>query len=210
MSVSWTIYEDQTAWADGIARRLTAALQDGGTLIVTGGSSPAPIYDRMAGADLPWERITLLLSDDRCVPESHDQSNLRLVTSHLGATKAVIPALTEDIARAALPAETGLLGMGPDGHIFSWFAGAGGYDTAMTGGDFVCAIDAANSPIAQPITDRVSLTLKAAGRCPDWHIAIKGADKKQIAEAAIETPSLYPVGELLRMENLSIMIHWCP
>lgn len=210
MSVTWQTYDDVDGWAAGIAARLIASAQDGGTVIVTGGSSPAPIYQRMAQANLPWDRVTLLLSDDRAVPETHNQSNLRLVKSYLGATGATIPALTEDNARAALPAKAGLLGMGPDGHILSWFAGAQGYQDAMTSDAHVCAINAADAAIAQPITDRISLTRKAVTQCPDWHIAIKGVDKKQVAEAATKDPSLYPVGELLRMGDLSITIHWCP
>lgn len=210
MTVCWNIYEDQTKWASGIAACLVDAVSDGGTLIITGGSSPAPIYQQMAEAALPWGQITLLLSDDRMVPATHDQSNLGLAKSHFGTTGATIPALTEDAARAAMPAKAGLLGMGPDGHILSWFAGADGYDTALTTDRMVCTIDAKNSPIAQPITDRITLTHATVALCPQWHIAIKGDDKRAIAMAAQTDPDLYPVGALLRMDALTTTIHWCP
>lgn len=210
MSIDWQTYQSEPEWAKGIAAALTAQVKDGGTMIVTGGSSPAPIYQILSGQDLPWADITLLLSDDRCVPDDHDQSNLRLVRSYLSQTGANIPALTEDAAHAALPAKTGLLGMGPDGHILSWFAEAGGFDDALNSDKLTASIDASNSKIAQPITDRISLSRKAVGTCADWHIAIKGDEKRNVIEQAIADPSAFPIGELLRMDQLHITIHWCP
>jgi len=211
MSVAWQIHQDGAEWASQIAGQLASAVSDGGTLIVTGGSSPAPIYDTLAAMNLPWDDITLLLSDDRCVNEDHDQSNLKLVRQHLAQAGATIPPLTEQNAAAAQPYNAGLLGMGPDGHILSWFDGAGGFDTAMTDSNLVCDINASNSTIAQPITNRISLTRAAVARCKDWHIAIKGDDKRVIAEQAIADPSLFPVGKLLTLgDDINVTIHWCP
>jgi 6-phosphogluconolactonase len=137
-------FADGRAWADACAARLTdalaAALTETGKAVFagSGGSTPAPIYRRMAGADLDWSRIAVTLIDERYVPETSPESNAALLKQTLLTGPAAAarfvplfhPAVTVDRAAAlaahALAAEGGqldavLLGMGEDGHICSMF-----------------------------------------------------------------------------------------
>ncbi len=48
-------------------------------LSLCGGSTPYPVYERMAGdgGDIPWDRVIITFGDERCVPPDHEQSNFR-------------------------------------------------------------------------------------------------------------------------------------
>ena len=82
-------YPDLEVLADAAARAIAADLADViarrgvASLVVTGGRAPGPTYDRLSAADLDWTRITVTLSDDRCVGADHPDSNARLVRSRL-------------------------------------------------------------------------------------------------------------------------------
>src|ERR1700710_2127211 len=51
--------------------------------VVTGGSTPGPVYDRLAGTSLDWRAVCLTLSDERWGEVTDDLSNERLVRSRL-------------------------------------------------------------------------------------------------------------------------------
>lgn len=130
-------------WAGVIAGRLVATLEDALTetgraaFAGAGGSTPSPIYRRMAGADLDWSKVVVTLVDERDVGETSPESNAALIRRDLGdaaSASQFVPlrhaAVTID--RAALMAtraladttprlDAVLLGMGEDGHICSMF-----------------------------------------------------------------------------------------
>ncbi|MBA3050676.1 6-phosphogluconolactonase, partial [Brevundimonas sp.] len=137
-------FADGAAWAEACGARLTdalaAALTETGQAVFagSGGSTPTPIYRRMAQTELDWSRVAVTLIDERYVPESSPDSNAALLkrtllTGPAAAARFVPlyhPAVTVDRAAAlaahALAAEGGkldvvLLGMGEDGHICSMF-----------------------------------------------------------------------------------------
>ena len=73
------------AWAETTAARLGetlgAALRDNGRAVFAGpgGSTPAPVYRRLAAMDLDWSKIAVTLVDERYVPETSPESNARLI-----------------------------------------------------------------------------------------------------------------------------------
>ena len=73
------------AWAATIAGRLeetlaAAVLANGRALFAgPGGSTPSPVYARLARADLAWSNIAVTLVDERYVPEISTESNARLI-----------------------------------------------------------------------------------------------------------------------------------
>jgi len=74
-------------WAEritaDIANRLAASLErrKRASLLVSGGSTPAPIYARLQKEDLDWANIDIALVDERWVEPDHPASNARL--SHI-------------------------------------------------------------------------------------------------------------------------------
>ena len=78
-------FPDRSAWADACAARLAETLADAvaetgkGVFAGSGGSTPSPIYARLAQAPLDWSRIAVTLIDERYVPETSPESNAALL-----------------------------------------------------------------------------------------------------------------------------------
>ena len=71
--------------ANKLAGDLREALghQDRASLVVPGGSTPGPIFDVLCAADLDWERVDVMLSDERWVPDTSERSNTKLLRERL-------------------------------------------------------------------------------------------------------------------------------
>src|SRR5205085_7854794 len=63
------IFSDGDALAAAAADALAGALTRPGrrSLVVTGGTSPGAVYDRLARLDLDWPNLAVALTDERCV-----------------------------------------------------------------------------------------------------------------------------------------------
>lgn len=53
------------------------------TLALSGGSTPKPLYESLAKADLPWDKIYIFWGDERYVPQDHPKSNARMTRETL-------------------------------------------------------------------------------------------------------------------------------
>lgn len=210
------------AWADAAADRLARALAealtaDGCALFAgSGGSTPSPIYARLAQADLDWARVTATLVDERYVPEASPDSNAALLKRSLLIGPAAAarfiplysPAVTVDRAAAlasqALTAEgraldAVLLGMGEDGHICSMFPGSPTLTTLLTPSlkPAVYGVPAGRDGAAPP-QERLSLNLPwlAGARCVV--LALTGAKKRAVFEReAAGDPAVSPIAALI-------------
>jgi 6-phosphogluconolactonase len=123
----------------------TAIAQKGqATIALAGGSTPRPLYEILAKANLPWENIQVFWGDERYVPADHPDSNYRMARlawlDHVGFPAQNIHPVPTEIADPAIAAQTYeqtlqqvfgtqerpefdvmLLGIGDDGHTASLF-----------------------------------------------------------------------------------------
>nr|WP_321509589.1 6-phosphogluconolactonase [uncultured Celeribacter sp.] len=186
---------------------------------VPGGTTPGPIFDALSAVSLDWDRVDVLLNDERWVPESSERSNTALLKQRLLVGKAAaarlvplhrdVPTPEEGLeslmpaVEAALPLDVLLLGMGADMHTASLFPGAdqlelGFSDAAPT----LLAMRAPGAP--EP---RITLSAKALKTALSTHILITGDEKRAALEKAAELDELSaPVSAFLAEAT----VHWAP
>lgn len=211
------------AAAGAIADWLAAGLaeNDHAGFVATGGSTPGPVYDLLATLPLPWDQISVTLSDERWVPPTSPDSNERQLRERLlvGAAAAArfVPlwsdaATAEDAAEAAeaalddlFPADVVLLGMGEDGHIASLFPGSPALEEGLDpfGGSLVIAVPAGDPA---PAVERLTLTLYALGQAWLTIVLIRGEAKRRILEDRDDLP----IHALFRAADMPVRVIWSP
>lgn len=87
------VCRDAARMTERAARLVTAAAgaaihaRGGFTIALSGGSTPRPLYEALAGAPwrdrIAWERVLVYWGDERCVPPDHEESNHRLARETL-------------------------------------------------------------------------------------------------------------------------------
>ncbi len=218
-----TAEEAAMAAAEAIADWLHAGLSenDRASFVGTGGSSPGPVYDLLATLPLPWEQISVTLSDERWVPPTAPDSNARQLRERLltgeAASARFIPLWSdaptaEDAAEAAemaledlFPADVILLGMGEDGHIASLFPGSPVLEEGLDpfGGSLVIAVPTGDPG---PTVERISLTLYALKQSFLTVVLIRGEAKRRI----IKERDGLPIHALFRASDMPVRVIWSP
>lgn len=219
--------------AGRIARTLAeaAAARGAAHWATTGGSTPAPIYARLATEPLrpsvPWDLVHLWFTDERFVALDHQLSNAKIAFDSLlhagalsgmtgmggtggdvllGATYgAPIPSAnvhpmptgvaigrgrgaawcaaqaSEELRSSGPSAVEGwpafdliLVGVGPDGHLFSVFPGSATFDSD----DLVVAVPAPTH--VEPHVERVTLNPRLLDAAREVIVVVTGDGKKDI------------------------------
>lgn len=211
--------------SEDVAAVLAAAIaaRDKATLVVSGGSTPLGLFRLLADVELPWDKVTVLLADERWVGPDHEDSNEKLVrdnflinraaaarlvslkTGHADA-RAAEPQLNRTLA-AFGPFDLVILGMGDDGHTASLFPGAkelqDGLDAAS--GRHCIAVTPTFAP-----WQRMSMTLPRLLRSRQIILHITGQGKKAVAESARENnrPRDAPVAAVLNQHIAPVTVYW--
>ncbi len=222
MTVEIESFPTADAWAAAIAARLeetlAAAVIDNGKALFAGpgGSTPAPVYARMAQADIDWAKVVVTLVDERYVPETSPESNARLIKDVLltgrAAAARFLPLYHSEVtvdraaARASnvLATEGGrfdavLLGMGEDGHICSMFPHSPTLKTLLTPElkPAVYGVPHGRDRMA-PSLERLSINLPYLVQAGHVILALKGPAKRTVFEReAAGDPRIQPIAALI-------------
>ena len=201
--------------AAAVGELLAQQARAGGTIVLTGGSTPGRAYERAAALSPDWHRVSLWWGDERCVPPDDELSNYRLaretLLDRLGTPPGEVHRIRGELAPADAAADYDaaldgvridllLLGLGSDGHMASLFPGSPQLavtDRTVTSGPAGLT----------PFVDRVTLTLPALRSAARIVFLVAGADKAPAVEAAFARPvsdtvpaSLIRTGAAVRAE----------
>jgi 6-phosphogluconolactonase len=227
MTAQMITYQNRENQATELARivaaDLKAALEAKGkaTLAVPGGTTPGPFLTALSNEDLDWANVTVMLTDERFVPETSDRSNTRLIRETLLQNKAaaatfvpfykeaylpehVLDQLIGEVERA-LPLDVCVLGMGDDMHTASLFPGADRLDEALeVSAEALYPMRAPGAP-----ETRMTLSAPVLRDAPEIHILINGEGKRvALNRAQQEGPwSEAPVRAVLSAPG-RVMIHY--
>lgn len=214
------------ALAAKVAKVLSAAIQANGsaTLAVSGGSTPMPFFEALSQTSLAWDKVQVLLVDERFVPTVDDASNTGLVKRSLirnlarQASFIEVAVDTPDAESAAAetnrryaslhwPLDCCVLGMGNDGHTASLFPGSPQLASACSDSNsqYCCMAEPTGAPHA-----RITLTLPRIRTATALILHITGASKLETLRAAVadlKQPEHMPVRYVL---NRPLTIFWNP
>ena len=216
---------DNAAKATEAVLRQALKIRGKASLMVSGGSSPRPLYERLSNVDLDWSNVTISLVDERWVDPGQVGSNEDFIHKNLIQNKAAV-AKFFGLKTAHVSVQAGLksaearfkdikspfdvcvMGMGSDAHTASWFPNSKGLADALAldNEKILCAVDATGAPVAGDHPHRITLTLRAVLDAHTIILFIPGEAKRIVFDAA-PTKSLSdaPVQSLLRAgQNLHI------
>ena len=210
-AVDITVVDTPAEAARLIAERLVEQAQTGGSIVLTGGSTPRHAYEIAAEQQRDWSRVELWWGDERCVPPGDQRSNYGMAKAalldRLEGEPAAIHRMQGELGRDDGVAEYKhelagvdtfdlvLLGLGPDGHVASLFPNFPTLD--VTSRDVVGS-DAG----LEPFVDRISLTLPRICNTEELVFLATGEDKAEaVARAFGGAPSHQTPGSLARSSD---------
>jgi len=212
--------------AGALAADLRAAIAAKGRAVfcIPGGSSPPAVFRQLSEMEVDWDVVTVVLGDERWVPEDNERSNAAMVRKNLlieaAAAAQFVPlyrpfatpelglaTVADEVRAEALPIDVLLLGMGEDGHTASIFPGADRLADALDPAcpEPVLALRAPGAP--EP---RITLTLPSLLTAKSTYLLITGETKRAVLDTAMgEGPEAEaPVRAILRRANPAI--HYAP
>ncbi len=244
--IGWFEAADAQQLASQLAVSVIAALQHDletkgtASLVVSGGSTPAPVFKCLSSVDIDWSNVTVTLADERWVPPGHVDSNESLVRETLLVERAAaatfvslyradttpkesIHVVAADVLGMAQPFSATILGMGGDGHTASLFPDAAEAELA----DAMALDNSATVAVLKPASVdqiRISLTRAALLNSKKRFLHVTGVGKRDVlAKALLDCSAkeeagalkpyaagMKPIVGLLTSEPKMASVFWSP
>lgn len=193
------------------------------SLLVSGGSTPKPLFEKLSSVDITWEKVKIALCDERWIDKNHKDSNEKLVRDSLlvnFAKKAKFISMyqeyiniedAQDVCsdiyeKELFPFDVLILGMGNDGHTASLFPNNIKLKEALetTKGFCICM-----KPDTAPY-ERMSLTKTAILSATNIYLHFEGVEKQDVYKKVLEGASSndMPVSAILNQDKKKIEVYY--
>ncbi len=215
----WHLYRDAAALTARATRIILRAAEEAirtrgyFSLVLSGGTTPRAVYERLAKAAADWGAWRIYFGDERCLPPEHPERNSRMAADtwldHVAIPRDCIhimqAELGPDAAAAAyislvekaLPFDLVLLGLGEDGHTASLFPGHQ-YPEAR-------AVPVRNAP--KPPPERVSLSARTLSDAHQAFFIVSGSGKRD-AVAAWQAGEPIPAAGIAPDNGVDVLLDW--
>lgn len=222
---------DADGWIEAVAAEMARTLNHDinevgrARILLSGGTTPAPVYQALAELDVHWDRVEVSLADERWLSPQDRDSNAWLVREHLlkrteGAhfdpLVRIGKPLPECVYTANLQAQHSqppslvALGMGNDGHTASLFPGSKDLARALESTLPYAALDATGCPGANQWPLRITLTPHGLRQCRQRLLLLRGKQKLQVLRQALDSNDAqqYPILNAINREGARLRVHW--
>ncbi|PWL31341.1 MAG: 6-phosphogluconolactonase [Fluviicola sp. XM-24bin1] len=202
------------------AKIIKASIKSNGDarILLSGGSTPGPIYEALSNQNLSWKDVKVGLADERFVRTTNAYSNENLIQQTLVQNKAkdaqvkgmIFNPLNEEenvktVASAYTPfterTDFLLLGMGTDGHTASLFPNDPSSEDDLN----KQTIGAVNTVAPNEPKHRISCTKGTLTQASNIFLVIKGENKLDVLNNGDEK---LPIHRMLK-ERSDIEIYYC-
>ncbi|WP_342804484.1 6-phosphogluconolactonase [Alteromonas sp. M12] len=192
------------------------------SLAVSGGRTPAAMFNQLSKQDLEWEKVDVTLVDERWVDESDPASNAAMVKRELLINKAAVANffglktseadacdavsfLNTNLSKIKTPFDALILGMGEDGHTASLFPCSEQLEQGLNtnlDSDYIAV-----TPTTAP-NQRMSLTLKSILNSENIFLHLVGESKKRIIDIAQQSDDALEMPIRAVFNNTDVKLIW--
>lgn len=199
-----TSSELNTFFANEIADKLRAGIEQAGSasLLISGGSTPRPMFAVLSEIDIDWSKVNIALVDDRWVDIDDPSSNEKMANEALLINKAAKAnfvgmktqhtnafdaeqAVTKKLAHIKQPFDVVILGMGEDGHTASIFPCCAQLDEALTTSKTIMATEPTTAP-----HQRMTYTKQALLNSKQLYLHLVGESKEVVLQQVASSDNI--------------------
>jgi len=215
-----------SALAGNVASILEKAISENGkaSIAVSGGSTPKGFFSALSNKDLPWDKVTITLADERWVSMDNDASNTRLVHDNLLQNKAAkanffhlkqgeelsettLAHLNDSAKDIVSPLDVLILGMGEDGHTASLFPCSDEINTGLdiTNTDILMKVVPKQAP-----HQRITFTFASLINSCNIILHLSGKAKKEVLNKALSGTDAFemPIRAFLQNKYKNTNVYW--
>ena len=175
------------------------ATHDELNILISGGTSPKKILNYFNNYSLKWEKVNIMLSDERLLDKNSSESNEKNLKINLIKNKSKSVNYI-DINNFVLPDnfDIGILGFGEDGHIASIFNKHIKSKKLMsqTAKREILKIE----PIGQPCVARITVNMSVLLKIKHIYLISNSKNKTEIFKRAKNDPAM-PLHRLLKIHK---------